>query len=113
MENNLTKDISIISVIMILINICGIIYQIITKANLFPIIMKIVYISLFTIILFFIYKKSKYTSYICFLTSIVICVYSGMNFDFLSVVIAIVLFIYAYKYLYIKKNINKNYPFNG
>lgn len=114
MKKTYIKNLSLISLIMILIHLAGLTYQFVTKAALFAIILKISYILMFVIFLFNLLKRSKYTYLIGILMSCVIIIISGMYMDFLSVLVSILIIYYCYSlkfenfdYNQLKQNFSK------
>lgn len=113
MEKTYIKNLSLISLIMILIHLVGLTYQIIIKASTFAIILKLLYIAMFGVFLFTLIKRAKITYLIGIIISCIIIIISGIYMDFLSIIIAILVIFYSYNLkgcnieAFAEKNINK------
>lgn len=101
MDNKYKKNISFICIIMIVIHLGGLLYQIITKASILAICIKISFIAMFALLLFSVFKFTKLTPLIAFISSCIIIIISAIYMDFLSIIVAIITILYS---LQLKKN---------
>lgn len=101
MDNKYKKNISFICLIMIVIHLGGLLYQIITKASLFAICIKLLFISMLALLLLSAFKFTKIAPLIAFISSGIIIIVSAIYMDFLSIIVAIITILYSLK---LKKN---------
>ena len=99
MLNKKINSVVLISVLMIIINFCGTIYMLFSKADVFAILMKIIYILLFLLNLFSLAKFPKKSCIISTVSTAIICIYSSTHYDFLTLILTIIFEVYAVKYV--------------
>ncbi|MEG0873243.1 MAG: hypothetical protein RSG48_04730 [Clostridia bacterium] len=92
---NVRKSLKIISLIMILINLCGIVYQLLTHASAIAILIKIGYVVLYLLLVLLLVKKSKYASVLGYMLATMAIILSLLYFDFLTIVISLILVFYC------------------
>lgn len=106
-ETQLIKNVTLISTIMLIIHFIGIIYQLFMGESIPPILLKLVYVFLFTTLIIMTYKKHKLFIIISILITIYSIILATMYFDFFSILISIVLLYYSYNlYISLKSNTN-------
>lgn len=91
-KNNISNSEKIIiytSLIMILIHILGCVYQLITKAPIWAIILKIIYIVLFTILIIKLSKRDNFAKITTILLFIMSIISIFVSHDFLSILVII------------------------
>ena len=94
---NYKKNITILSLIMILIHSLGLIYMLFQSADFLAIFMKVLYIFLFVFYLIFLVKMPSKSHIMAIILSLIIFIYSCFTFDFLDCIIVILFLIYAMK----------------
>lgn len=107
-ENKLIKNFITISFIMIAIHSLGMLYQFIVQAPIFAIIIKLIYIILFSILLITLYKKKQIAPFIGILLAVTTFIISIKYLELLNIVIAGIIAYYSYK-LYYMNNTKKIY----
>lgn len=106
-EQQLIKNLTLISVIMIVIHFIGIIYQLFISETITAIIIKLLYILLFTTLIIMLYKKNILATLISIIITIYSIILSTIYFDFLSVLVSLVLLYYSYHFYILLKSNNK------
>lgn len=96
MKEKYTKNLSLICLIMILINSAGLTYQIITKASILAVCLKILYLAMFSIFLLSVIKYKKISYLVGIISSCIIIIISSIYMDFLSIAVAILIIYYLY-----------------
>lgn len=93
----IVKNLKLISFIMIVIHFLGLIYQLFTAASILAIIIKCIYILLFTLFILTLNKKVKIAPFIGIAISTITILISIKYIDLASILVSLIIAYYSYK----------------